>query len=150
MVFFDMNSFAEKLKGKPEIIKELIKNEPQYQIARAIIAELIKRGWSQEKLAKESGLTQTQVSRLENGQVGNVATLLKALAFQASSCFRKRITFFLKGVFSTTRIISPTLLYLHESMQHTFYLPRFLTQQLILAGRRSYTLNIFRKSLSRL
>ncbi|MCL6449471.1 MAG: helix-turn-helix domain-containing protein [Armatimonadetes bacterium] len=79
MEFLNMDKLAESLKSKPEIIEELLDNEPQYQIARAIIAERIKRGWSQEKLAKESGLTQTQVSRLENGQLGNVATLLKAL-----------------------------------------------------------------------
>ena len=74
-----MEKLADNLKSKPEIIEELVDNEPQYQIARAIIDERIKRGWSQEKLAKESGLTQTQVSRLENGQLGNIATLLKTL-----------------------------------------------------------------------
>lgn len=79
MGFLDMAKFAEELQKKPEIVEELLENEPQYQIARAIIAERTRRGWSQERLARESGLTQAQISRLENGQLGNLSTVLKAL-----------------------------------------------------------------------
>lgn len=77
--FLNMNEFASKLRDRPEIIKELIEDEPNYKIAKTIIEERIKKGLSQNALAKKAKLTQTQISRLESAQLGNYTTISKAL-----------------------------------------------------------------------
>ena len=66
--FITMNEFADLLAEKrPDILEEMAANEPEYQIARSIIAARLRLKWSQQKLAERAKLTQTQVSRLEIG-----------------------------------------------------------------------------------
>ncbi|AEG15566.1 helix-turn-helix domain protein [Desulfofundulus kuznetsovii DSM 6115] len=77
--FVTMDEIAKRLENKPQIIKEMLEDEPRYQIARAIIAERTRRGWNQGTLARKARLTQAQVSRLERGRIGNFATVAKAL-----------------------------------------------------------------------
>ncbi|RKO66706.1 helix-turn-helix domain-containing protein [Desulfofundulus salinus] len=77
--FVTIDEIAKRLENKPQIIKEMLEYEPRYQIARAIIAERIRRGWNQGTLARKARLTQAQVSRLERGRIGNFATVAKAL-----------------------------------------------------------------------
>ncbi|MGB9804412.1 XRE family transcriptional regulator [Desulfofundulus sp.] len=77
--FVTMDEIAKRLEDKPQIIKEMLEDEPRYQIARAIIAERTRRGWNQGTLARKARLTQAQVSRLERGRIGNFATVTKAL-----------------------------------------------------------------------
>ncbi|WP_027364884.1 XRE family transcriptional regulator [Desulfotruncus alcoholivorax] len=77
--FVTMNEIAEELENKPQIIEEMLKDESRYQIARAIIAERTRRGWSQGTLARKARLTQAQVSRLERARIGNFVTVLKTL-----------------------------------------------------------------------
>lgn len=44
-------------------------------MAKVIIGERIRRGLSQAALAQQLGVTQQQVSKLENGDFDNLATL---------------------------------------------------------------------------
>jgi ribosome-binding protein aMBF1 (putative translation factor) len=74
-----MNDFTKLLDKKPKIIEAMLEDEDRYQIARAIISERTKRGWSQGTLARKARLTQAQVSRLERARLGNFETILKTL-----------------------------------------------------------------------
>lgn len=77
--FINMNGFTKLLAEKPKIVEAMLVDEDRYQIARAIIAERIKRGWSQGTLARKARLTQAQISRLERARLGNFETILKTL-----------------------------------------------------------------------
>ena len=79
MKFFSMNEFTNELKKRQDIIKEIIKDEPNYVIAKEIVRERINKGLSQQELAQKTKLTQTQISRLENAQIGNLQTITKVL-----------------------------------------------------------------------
>ena len=80
MKFFTMDEFTSELNTKrPDIVKEIIKDEPNYLIARKIIGERNKKGLSQHDLAQKAKLTQAQISRLENAQLGNLLTITRAL-----------------------------------------------------------------------
>jgi len=54
-------------------------DEEKLKVAKVIIGERIRRGLAQAALAKQLGVTQQQVSNLENGDFDNLATLQKAL-----------------------------------------------------------------------
>jgi ribosome-binding protein aMBF1 (putative translation factor) len=77
--FINMNDFTKLLEKKPKIIEAMLEDEDRHQIARAIITERTKRGWSQGTLARKARLTQAQVSRLERARLGNFETILKTL-----------------------------------------------------------------------
>jgi ribosome-binding protein aMBF1 (putative translation factor) len=77
--FITSKEFADLLEEKrPDILDEMVANEPEYQIARSIIAARLQRNWSQQKLAEKARLTQTQVSRLERAQIGSFRVVMKA------------------------------------------------------------------------
>ena len=77
--FYTMRDYAEMIKDDNELLYELVEDEPYYQIARSVIQERLHRGWSQETLAHQAGITQAQVSRLETAQIGNLSTVIKVL-----------------------------------------------------------------------
>ena len=80
MKFFTINEFIEKLKNeRPEIIEELVKDYSIFEAIYKIIKRRIEKGLTQAELAKKANLTQTQISRIENGELGNLNTLLKVL-----------------------------------------------------------------------
>ncbi|TEB10837.1 antitoxin HipB [Pelotomaculum sp. FP] len=80
MKFFNMNDLTTELeKKRPDIIEEIIKNEPNYFLVRDIIKTRIKKGLTQAELAKKSNLTQNQISRIESAQLGSINTITKVL-----------------------------------------------------------------------
>jgi len=80
MKFFNMNDLSLELgKKRPDIIEEIIKDEPNYFIVRGIVKRRIEKGLTQADLAKKANLTQTQISRIESAQLGNINTLTKIL-----------------------------------------------------------------------
>ena len=80
MKLFTINEFIEKLKNeRPEIIEELVKDYSIFEAIYKIIKRRIEKGLTQAELAKKANLTQTQISRIENGELGNLNTLLKVL-----------------------------------------------------------------------
>lgn len=56
--FIGTKDFARLLEGRPEIVDAMAEDNGRYQIARAIIAERTRRGWSQGVLARKARLTQ--------------------------------------------------------------------------------------------
>ena len=53
---------------------------PEYEIVEAIIAERLKRGWSQQRLAEEIGSRQPVISRLERGDGNPSLQFLQRIA----------------------------------------------------------------------
>ena len=54
--------------------------EPQYQIARAIIAARLKAGLTQQELAARADLPQSNISRLESGTINPTIQTLEKVA----------------------------------------------------------------------
>ena len=80
MKFYNMKDFANELeKKRPDVLEELTRDEPNYIIIHQIIKKRIEKGLTQAELAKKANLTQTQISRIESAQLGNINTLLKVL-----------------------------------------------------------------------
>ena len=69
-----------KKKIKDPYFKELYELEAQkFAIIEKIVDYRIKKGITQSDLAKEVGVTQQQISKVENGEFSSVMTLEKIL-----------------------------------------------------------------------
>ncbi len=55
-------------------------DEEKLKVAKVVIGERIRRRWTQAALARRLGVTQQQVSKIENGDFDNLAALQKTLA----------------------------------------------------------------------
>ncbi|MBQ7759949.1 MAG: helix-turn-helix transcriptional regulator [Phascolarctobacterium sp.] len=72
-------SLNEQLKD-PEFKKEYEALEPEFQIIRAMLEARDKLNLTQKDLAELSGITQADISRLENGNANPSIRTLKKLA----------------------------------------------------------------------
>lgn len=69
----------ESLKD-PELKAEYDKLQPEFALIRAMIEGRIKKGVTQETLAKRIGTKQSVISRLETGRANPSVSFLKKLA----------------------------------------------------------------------
>ncbi|MGI6653507.1 MAG: helix-turn-helix domain-containing protein [Christensenellales bacterium] len=69
----------EQLKN-PEFAAAYEALEPQYQIARAIIAARLESGLTQAELAEKAALPQSNISRLESGTFNPTVQTLEKVA----------------------------------------------------------------------
>lgn len=79
-----MRSLDEHLreKLKDSYFKELYELEEQkLAIVKPIMAYRVKHNLTQAQLAKEIGVSQQHISKIENGEFSNIATLEKVLLF---------------------------------------------------------------------
>jgi len=77
----EVNKHLEE-KLKDPYFRELYELEEQkLNIVKRIIAYRIKNKLSQRGLAKKAGITQQHISKIENGEFSNIATLAKVLLF---------------------------------------------------------------------
>ena len=60
-----------------------VSDEEKLKLAKVIIGERIRRRLSQTMLARRLGVTQQQISKLENGDFDNLGTLQKVLSVLA-------------------------------------------------------------------
>ena len=72
--------FEKKLLKNPEVIKELKKLEPEYQLARSLIGARVKKRLTQKALAKKAKTDQASISRLESGSAKPSLALLRKVA----------------------------------------------------------------------
>lgn len=70
---------AEKLKD-PELKKEYDALEPEFSIIQAMIDARKESGLTQKQLADKTGITQADISRLENGSANPSLRTLQRLA----------------------------------------------------------------------
>lgn len=73
------DSLAERMKDH-EFKKEYEALEPEFAIIRAMIEAREHDGLTQKQLAERSGITQADISRLENGNANPSIRTLKKLA----------------------------------------------------------------------
>ena len=72
--------FEKKLLKNPEVVKELKKLEPEYQLARSLIGARVKKRLTQKALAKKAKTDQASISRLESGSAKPSLALLRKVA----------------------------------------------------------------------
>lgn len=76
----DWDKHKKQLLKKPEFQRALKDLEPEFQIARAMIEARLKRGMSQQELARRLKTKQSVISRVENGKTAPSMTFLKRAA----------------------------------------------------------------------
>ena len=80
MAYVTLKQLEKKLRKNPEFVKEYKRQEPEYQLARSLIAARIKRRVSQASIAKKAGTDQASISRLETGSSKPSLSLLRRVA----------------------------------------------------------------------
>jgi len=78
--YFSAEELHRKWMKDPEYRREYEKLEPEFQIARQIIAARIKRKMSQKELAEKIGTGQAVISRLEGMNAKPSISLLARVA----------------------------------------------------------------------
>ena len=79
----DLDGFMKKVEaeslaaGEAEVLREYGEH---FRLALAVIQLRKKQGWTQQQLAKASGVQQSEISRIERGQGNPTYRTLQALA----------------------------------------------------------------------
>ena len=80
MKYIKWETVEKKWMKDPEFRRIAKKLEPEYQLARSLIAARIKRKMSQTTIAKKAGTNQASISRLESGSSKPSLSLLRKVA----------------------------------------------------------------------
>ena len=84
----DLQELTNELMQDPEFKKEYEAIQPEMDITRAILDARIQAGLTQSQLSERSGISQADISRLENGTRNQSLALLKRLAEAMDSTLR--------------------------------------------------------------
>lgn len=76
----DFNDFLKESLKNPKIKAEYDKLQPEFAVIRALIEARMRKGVTQEDLAKRIGTKQSVISRLESGRANPSVAFLKKLA----------------------------------------------------------------------
>lgn len=76
----DLKNLRNELMKDPAFRKEYEALQPEMDITRAILDARIQAGLTQTELSKKTGISQADISRLENGTRNPSLALLKRLA----------------------------------------------------------------------
>lgn len=76
----DWDTHRKKLLKNPKVRQALKENELEFQIAKTLIEARIKKGLTQQELAKKLKTKQSVISRVENAQTTPTLSFLKRLA----------------------------------------------------------------------
>ena len=76
----DFNKYLNKQLTNENFRREYEALEPEYAIMKAMLEARIESGMTQKELADRSGITQADISRLENGNGNPSIRTLKRLA----------------------------------------------------------------------
>ena len=76
----DLKTLTEELMQDEEFAKEYASIQPEADIMRAILRARLDAGMTQSELSQASGISQADISRLENGTRNPSLLLLKRLA----------------------------------------------------------------------
>ena len=83
----DFRQYLDQQLKDPKFKEEWDSLEPEYQIINAIINGRKENGLTQKELAARTGITQADISRLENGEANPSLKTIKRLA----AAFGKRL-----------------------------------------------------------
>ena len=72
--------YKEKVLKDPEVKKEYDALQPEYDLIQAMIDARISENLTQKELSERTGITQADISRLENGTRNPSLAMLKRLA----------------------------------------------------------------------
>ena len=89
----DWEDYKKELLQKPGFRETLRETELEYQLARAIIEARVKKGLTQEDLAKALHTTQSVISRFENAKTTPSVSFLKRLAQVLNASLQVRFKF---------------------------------------------------------
>lgn len=84
----DLSELTNELMADPEFRKEYEALQPEMDIKRAILDARIQAGMTQMELSEKSGISQADISRLENGTRNPSLALLKRLAAAMDSSLK--------------------------------------------------------------
>ncbi len=84
--------FKKELLKDPKVRKEYERLQPEYAVISAMIEARIKKGITQEELAKKLGTKQSVISRLESGRANPSILFLKKLASALNLSFQIKFT----------------------------------------------------------
>ena len=76
----DFEDWEKEALKNPKFKAEYDKLQPEFAVIRAMIDARMKRGITQEKLARKMGTKQSVISRLESGRANPSVSFLKKLA----------------------------------------------------------------------
>lgn len=72
--------YKEKVLGNPEVKAEYDALQPEYDIIQAMIEARVKQNITQKELSARTGITQADISRIENGTRKPSLSMVKKLA----------------------------------------------------------------------
>ena len=75
-----IDDFLKEQLKDPEIKKEYDALEPEFAIIKAIIDARLESGLTQKELSERTGIAQSDISKLENGNANPSIRTLKRLA----------------------------------------------------------------------
>ena len=76
----DFQNYLHRQLEDPEFKKEYEASQGEYEIMHALIEARLQSGMTQQELAEHSGIRQSNISRIENGNCIPTLTTLQALA----------------------------------------------------------------------
>ena len=77
---YPFNKYLEERLNDPEVKKEYDALEPEYAIIQALIDARRETGITQKELSERTGITQGDISKLENGSANPSLRTLRRLA----------------------------------------------------------------------
>ena len=72
--------FRKELLNDPEVAAEYEALEPEFDIIRSLMEARISQNMTQKELSERTGITQADISRIENGTRNPSLSMLKRLA----------------------------------------------------------------------
>ncbi len=76
----DFREFRQELLNDPEVRREYDALEAEFDVIRAMINARKQQNMTQEELSRRTGITQADISRIENGTRNPSLNMLKRLA----------------------------------------------------------------------
>ena len=76
----DFREFRQELLNDPEVRREYDALEAEFDVIRAMISARKQQNMTQEELSRRTGITQADISRIENGTRNPSLNMLKRLA----------------------------------------------------------------------
>ena len=95
------NDYKRKALENPDVKAEYDASQPEYDIIQAMIDARNKEGLTQKELSERTGITQADISRIENGTRNPSLGMVKRLANGLG--MRLKIEFIPEGAIKTAK-----------------------------------------------